>query len=366
MAILTVLGTRPEVIKLAPVIRELKQKGIPSKVCLTGQHREMLYPFVEFFDLCIDHDLAVMKPAQDLYHITTEVLLGLRQILRSERPDAVMVQGDTTTTFAAALAAFYEKIPIAHVEAGLRTGDKRNPFPEEMNRRLTDHLADWLFAPTARAQRNLLAESLPTERIYVTGNTVVDALQMILRDRRFRELEPPIHIPAGHRVLLVTAHRRESFGEKLEGICGALRQIVERQSDVEIVYPVHMSPQVQGPVYRILDGVERVHLLEPLQYLPFLKLMQQSHLILTDSGGVQEEAPTLAKPILVLRDVTERPEGIEAGVAKLVGTDENCIVAETQRLLDDPIEYERMVAQENPYGDGRAAQRIVQVLREQI
>lgn len=361
MSILTIFGTRPECIKLAPVIKELERQGFNYKVCITAQHCQMLDPFLKFFNIRVDYDLDIMKPDQDLYHVTTEALLGLREVLRAERPDIVIVQGDTTTTFAAALAAFYEKIPVAHVEAGLRTGCNYSPFPEEMNRRLTDHLSNWLFAPTERARQNLLHEGLATEKIFVTGNTVVDALLMITRDERFRELEPPFIVPNGRRLILVTAHRRESFS-KLEAICQALRQIAESNEDVEIVYPVHLNPNVRGPVYRILDGIERVHLLEPLDYLTFLKLMERSYLILTDSGGIQEEAPTLKKPVLVMREVTERPEVVELGLAKLVGTAPEAIIRETQHLLADSQAYEAMRLGLNPYGDGQAAQRIVQLL----
>lgn len=361
--ILTVFGTRPECIKLAPVIQELERQSLPHKVCVTAQHRQMLDPFLRFFGIRVDHDLGIMKPDQDPYHVTRETLLKLREILRVERPRMVIVQGDTTTTFAAALAAFYEKIPVVHVEAGLRTGQKYSPFPEEMNRRLTDHLSDLLFAPTEHARQNLLKEGLPAEKIFVTGNTVVDALLMILQDERFQELKPVINLPEGHRLLLVTAHRCENFS-KLDAICWALRQIVERNKDVEIAYPVHLNPNVRGPVHRFLNEVKRVHLLEPLEYLPFLKLIEQSYLVLTDSGGLQEEAPTLKKPVLVLRETTERPEGIELGVARLVGTDAQRIMHETQRLLDDPFEYKKMALGCNPYGDGQAAPRIVRILQE--
>jgi UDP-N-acetylglucosamine 2-epimerase len=335
-------------------------------ICVSGQHRELLDPFLEFFDICPDYNFALMKPDQDLYHVTMNVLSGMREIVRAAHPEAVMVQGDTTTTLAATLAAFYEKIPVAHVEAGLRTGDPYKPFPEEMNRRLTDHMADWLFAPTVWAQQNLLAEGILKERIYVTGNTVVDALQMILKERRFRDLELPVSVPADHRLILVTAHRRESFGEQLEAICCALKEVAASSDDVEIVYPVHLSPRVRETVHRILEGVERVHLLEPLEYLPFLKLMERAYLILTDSGGLQEEAPTFGKPLLVLREETERLEGIETGVAKLVGLNTQRIVHETLTLLEDRAAYEKMAIAHNPYGDGRAAERIVRVLREQV
>ncbi len=364
MAILTVFGTRPEAIKLAPVIRELARRSLPTRVCVTAQHRELLDPLLEFFEIPAHYDLGIMEPDQDLFHVTTETLMRLREVLRRERPELLLVQGDTTTCFAAALAAYYERIPIAHVEAGLRTGEKYSPFPEEMNRRLTDHLADWLFAPTELAGRNLLSEGVPNERVFITGNTVVDALQLVLKDERFRRLPIPVEITQGHRLVLVTAHRRESFQRGLASICRALRELVERHDDVEIVYPVHLNPNVQGTVRRILGGAKRVHLLEPLEYLPFLKLMEQATLILTDSGGIQEEAPTFGVPVLVMRDVTERPEGIAAGVAKLVGTDPECIVEEASVLLEDPAAYARMARAENPYGDGWAAERIVRIIKK--
>lgn len=360
--VLTVFGTRPECIKLAPVIKELERQGISHKVCVTGQHREMLDPFLSFFDIGVDEDLQVMRPDQDLYHVTTETLLRLREVLRAERPEVVLVQGDTTTAFAAALAAFYERLPVAHVEAGLRTGRRYSPFPEEMNRRLVDGLATWCFAPTERAREHLLREGVPEEQIRVTGNTVVDALLTILEDERFRALEPPLACPDGHRLVLVTAHRRESFGEGIERICRALLHIVESYEDVEIVYPVHLNPHVQEPVRRLLGGAQRVHLLEPLGYLPLLKLMERAYLVLTDSGGIQEEAPTLRVPVLVLRETTERPEGLQAGVAKLVGTETERIVRETRRLLEDRAAHAAMACGVNPYGDGRAAKRIVQAL----
>lgn len=360
--VLTVFGTRPEAIKLAPVVKELKRRKVRNKVCITAQHRQMLEPFLKLFDIGVDYDLDIMKHNQDLYHITTEVLLKLREVLQAERPDLVIVQGDTTTTFIAALASFYEKIPIAHVEAGLRTGCKYNPFPEEINRRLTDHLADWLFAPTKQAYQNLIAEGVSNRKIFITGNTVVDALLMVLTDKRFQKLKPPVAIPKDHRLILVTVHRRESFGYKLKNICQALRQIVENNRDVEIVYPVHLNPYVQETVYRILNKVERIHLLPPLEYLPFLKMMKQAYLVLTDSGGVQEEAPTLGKPVLVMREETERPEVIKLGLAKLIGTKTKHIVQEAQRLLDSRNEYKKMTLGRNPYGDGKAAKYIVGTL----
>jgi UDP-N-acetylglucosamine 2-epimerase (non-hydrolysing) len=361
MKLLIVFGTRPEGIKLAPLIKECERRRISLKVCVTGQHREMLDPFLKFWQIRVDYDLAIMKPGQDLYHVTSAVLLGLRDILRAEKPDAVIVQGDTTTAFATALAAFYEKIPLSHVEAGLRTANIHNPFPEEMNRRLTDHLSEWLFAPTEQARQNLLAEGIPSDKITVTGNTIVDAINSILKDERFQKMEAPLVVNHGRRMILVTAHRRESFGEQFEALCRALRQIAEANTDVEIVYPVHLNPNVQEPVYRILGGLDRVHLIEPLGYLAFLKMMEQAALILTDSGGVQEEAPSLGKPVLVMRNVTERGEGVELGFAKLVGTSTKVIVRNTQLMLDSPVSP-ALSAVRNPYGDGQASERIVTTL----
>lgn len=364
MSVLVVFGTRPEAIKLAPVLRALSRKGIPYRVCVTAQHRELLDPLLEFFRIPVHYDLEVMEPDQDLFHVTTETLNRLQGVLRRERPELLVVQGDTTTCFSAALAAFYERIPVAHVEAGLRTGDPRCPYPEEMNRKLTDHLSRWLFAPTVQAARNLRAEGLEGERIFITGNTAVDAVLWALQDERFRSLPLPLEIPEDRGLVLVTAHRRESFSQGLSCICEALRELVERHPHVEIVYPVHPNPQVREVVEGRLQGVPRVRLLGPLDYLPFLKLMTRATLILTDSGGIQEEAPTLGVPVLVLREKTERPEGLEAGVAKLVGTDPERILEEASRLLDRPEERARMAQAGNPYGDGKAAERIVRVLSE--
>lgn len=361
MKFLIVFGTRPEGIKLAPLIKECERRKVSFKVCVTGQHREMLHPFLQFWQIRPDYDLEIMKPGQDLYHVTSAVLVGLRDILRTEKPDAVIVQGDTTTAFVAALAAFYEKIPVSHVEAGLRTANIHNPFPEEMNRRLTDHLSEWLFAPTEHSRQNLLAEGIPSDKITVTGNTIVDALEAILKDERFQKMEAPLAVNHGRRMILVTAHRRESFGKQFEDLCRALRQIAEANTDVEIVYPVHLNPNVQEPVHRILGGLDRVHLIEPLGYLPFLKMMEQAALILTDSGGIQEEAPTLGKPVLVMRNVTERGEGVELGFAKLVGTSTKVIVRNAQLMLDNPVSP-ALYAARNPYGDGQASERIVTTL----
>ncbi|MEN3009737.1 MAG: UDP-N-acetylglucosamine 2-epimerase (non-hydrolyzing), partial [Candidatus Bipolaricaulaceae bacterium] len=360
-----VLGTRPEAIKLAPVIFELKRHPkVISRVCVTAQHREMLDPFLRLFNIDPDYDLNIMQPNQTLFDITARALYGLKDVLESERPDIVLVQGDTTTAFAAALATFYLKIPIGHVEAGLRTSDKYQPFPEEINRRLISHLADLHFAPTERAKANLLAEGIPPARIHVTGNTVIDALLFILERTRDQDVLPPelARLPPDRKIILVTAHRRENFGKGLENICIALRRIVQEAPEVEIVYPVHLNLNVRAVALRLLAGIERVRLLDPLDYVAFVHLMARSYFILTDSGGIQEEAPTLKKPVLVLRDTTERPEVLEVGAAKLVGTNPNKIVSETLNLLRNPREYDRMANAGNPFGDGQAAIRIVKSL----
>jgi UDP-N-acetylglucosamine 2-epimerase (non-hydrolysing) len=366
MRVLAVLGTRPEAIKLAPVINKLERHpAVVSSVCVTAQHREMLDPFLKLFEIVPDHDLNVMQPGQTLFDVTARVLTGMKGVIEAERPDVILVQGDTTTAFAAALAAFYLKVKVGHVEAGLRTEDKYNPFPEEINRRLVTHLADLHFAPTERARANLLAEGIRGETIFVTGNTVVDALFMTLERTRGQDHLRGLSLNPGRKLVLVTAHRRESFGARLVNICQALREIVENANDVEIVYPVHLNPNVRATVDRVLRGAERVHLIEPLDYVPFVHLMSRAHLILTDSGGIQEEAPSLGKPVLVMRETTERPEAVEAGAAKLVGTRPDRIVQEALRLLQDPGEYARMANVQNPFGDGQAAKRIVQALTAQ-
>lgn len=360
MRVLSVFGTRPEAIKMAPVINELLSRDcIESRVCVTAQHREMLDPFLALFEISPDWDLDLMKPGQTLFDITTEALSRLREVIESEHPDIVLVQGDTTTAFAASLAAFYLRAPVGHVEAGLRTGMKYSPFPEEMNRRLADVLTDLYFAPTQHAKDNLLREGVSESAIAVTGNTVVDALLTTL-NKTTPYSDPFLDaIPCEHRVILVTGHRRESFGEGLRNICQALVEIAESEPDVEIIYPVHRNPNVQIPVRELLESRERIHLLEPLDYVPFVHLMKRAYLILTDSGGIQEEAPSLSKPVLVMRETTERPELIEAGAGKLVGTEVRTIVAETHRLLRDSSSYARMAAASSPFGDGMAAKRIV-------
>jgi len=358
-------GTRPEAIKLVPVIKELARQPMEFApvVLVTAQHRHMLDQVLRVFEIELDHDLDVMRPGQSLAEVTVAVLRGVERVLRRNRPDIVMVQGDTTSALAAALAAFYQRIPVGHVEAGLRTNDKYSPYPEEMNRRLVSSLADLHFAPTRTAKENLLREGVSRGRIHVTGNTVVDALKATLQSKAKWRVPVLEGIAAKHPVILVTAHRRESFGSGLEHICLALRNIVERNPGVEIVYPVHLNPAVRRPVRAILGAVPRVHLIKPLEYLPFVRLMERSYLILTDSGGIQEEAPALGKPVLVMRDVTERPEAVEAGTARLVGTDAEAIVSATERLLRSDVAYRKMARVRNPFGDGSASARIATALR---
>ena len=359
---MTIFGTRPEAIKLAPVIRELKK--YPDRfelvVAVTAQHREMLDQVLRLFQIVPDYDLDIMRPAQTPFAVTARSFTGLEPVLRKERPDLVLVQGDTTTVMAAALAAFYLKIPVGHVEAGLRTYDKFQPFPEEMNRRLVSHIADWHFAPTETARQNLLREGIVDERIFVTGNTVIDALLSVVKsDYVFSHPVLSLINFTAHRLILVTAHRRENWGEPLRNICRAIRQIVHSHPEVVVVFSVHMNPEVQQVAHVELAGVERVQLLEPLDYEPFVQLMSKVYLILSDSGGIQEEAPSLGKPVLVLRNVTERPEGVAAGTLRVVGTETASIVAAADDLLTDQAAYARMAGARNPYGDGQASQRIV-------
>jgi UDP-N-acetylglucosamine 2-epimerase (non-hydrolysing) len=372
LRILVVFGTRPEAIKMAPVVNALRKRSdrFSCRVCVTAQHREMLDQVLDLFSIRPEYDLDIMRQGQGLHDVTSAVLLGLRPVLEAERPDIVLVHGDTTTTMAATLSAFYARIPVGHVEAGLRTGNKNAPFPEEINRKVTGAVSDLHFAPTESAKRNLLREGVPEESIHVTGNTVIDALLSVL-DRLRRDPGLTRRTEAGFayldprkKLLLVTGHRRENFGEGFESICRALAEIAALRADVEILYPVHLNPNVQEPVRRILGtGREgNVHLIEPVEYLPFVYLMNRSRLILTDSGGVQEEAPSLGIPVLVMREATERPEGVQAGTARLVGTDREKIVAETLRILDDPEAYRSMSAAHNPYGDGKAAGRIADFL----
>lgn len=368
LKILVVFGTRPEAIKLAPLIRELESDPgrFSTRVCVTAQHRKLLDQVLSAFEITPHHDLAVMQENQDLLQVSARCLSRLGPVLEAERPDWVIVQGDTMTTLAASLAAYYVGIRVGHIEAGLRTGDKHSPFPEEMNRRLTSCLADLHFAPTLQAKENLLRAGIPGEQIHMTGNTGIDALFSV-RDRLGHLVSgiPGLEKRNGKRpLLLVTGHRRESFGRGLQQICEAVREIAQ-SCEVDIVYPVHLNPNVQGPVRSLLGNLPNVHLIDPLDYFSFLALMQCSHLILTDSGGIQEEAPSLGKPVLVMREVTERMEGVEAGTAKLVGTDAATIIAETVRLLEDPAEYARMQETVDPYGDGKACARIARILAAQ-
>ena len=364
--VLVVFGTRPEAIKMAPVVKSLRDaSGIEPVVCVTGQHREMLDQALQLFGIEPDFDLDIMRPNQDLSHITNGVLTGISEVLRQCEPHRVLVHGDTTTTFAASLASFYLKVPVGHVEAGLRSGNIHAPWPEEMNRRLADSIADKLFAPTEGARQNLLKEGADDGQILVTGNTVIDALFDTVDMLRS---QPDLHKSASgmfpfldenRRMILVTGHRRESFDGGFERISQALFDIAQRD-DVQVVYPVHLNPNVRGPVNRILGGMNNVHLIEPVDYLPFVYLLDRCNIVVTDSGGIQEEAPSLGKPVLVMRDVTERPEGVAAGNAKLVGTKTKAIVDWVERLLNDGEEYGHMSKANNPYGDGKASQRIVE------
>lgn len=368
LRVLTVFGTRPEAIKMAPVVHALaKTKGVEAKVSVTAQHRQMLDQVLDLFNIKPDFDLDLMKPGQDLTDITSNVLLGMRTVFKTWRPDWVLVHGDTTTTLATSLAAYYEKIPVGHVEAGLRTGNIYSPWPEEMNRRIAGAISAIHFSPTEIAKVNLLKEGVDDKTIIVTGNTVIDSLLIVVdRLRNDASLMSNMAHRFGFldktkKIILVTGHRRENFGDGFLGICAALEKISQRD-DVQIVYPVHLNPNVQEPVNRLLGTNSNIHLIEPQDYLPFVYLMDQANLLLTDSGGIQEEAPSLGKPVLVMRDTTERPEAVNAGTVKLVGADKAKIVSEVNRLLDDPTEYERMSRTHNPYGDGDAAKKITDFL----
>ncbi|MBZ7215520.1 UDP-N-acetylglucosamine 2-epimerase (non-hydrolyzing) [Klebsiella grimontii] len=370
MKVLTVFGTRPEAIKMAPLVHALaKDPHFEAKVCVTAQHREMLDQVLKLFSIVPEYDLNIMQPGQGLTEITCRILEGLKPVLESFKPDVVLVHGDTTTTMAASLAAFYQRIPVGHVEAGLRTGDLSSPWPEEGNRTLTGHLATYHFAPTETSRQNLLRENIADNRIAVTGNTVIDALfwvrDRVLSDEALRnELTQRYPFLAnGKKMILVTGHRRESFGRGFEQICHALAEIAANNPDVQIVYPVHLNPNVSEPVKRILGHVENVMLIEPQDYLLFVWLMNRAWLILTDSGGIQEEAPSLGKPVLVMRDMTERPEAVSAGTVCLVGTDSQRIVNEVTRLLQDESAYQAMSRAHNPYGDGQACHRILSALK---
>lgn len=377
-----VFGTRPEAIKMAPLVKEFQARAneFDTIVCVTGQHREMLKQVLELFDIKPDYDLEIMKEGQDLYDVTTRVLLGMREVLKKTKPDVVLVHGDTTTSTAAALAAFYQQIPVGHVEAGLRTHNIYSPWPEEMNRQLTGRMATYHFAPTELSRDNLLAEGIATDRIFITGNTVIDALQQVvtrvkgnadLRNEVSRKLlqfgYDVNRLEAGRRLVLITGHRRENFGEGFLNICRAIQTLSKRFPEVDFVYPMHLNPNVRKPIREIfgdnLGGLDNLFFIEPLEYLQFVTLMDRSSIVLTDSGGIQEEAPGLGKPVLVMRDTTERPEAVKAGTVKLVGTDYNQIVDNVEKLLTDNAAYAEMSRANNPYGDGKACSYIVDALR---
>lgn len=373
--ILLVFGTRPEAIKMAPLVKALQKDSehFETKICVTAQHRQMLDQVLEVFDIVPEYDLNIMAPNQDLYDITSRVLVGLRGVLDDFAPDIVLVHGDTTTSMAASLAAFYRQIPVGHVEAGLRTYNMLSPWPEEMNRQVTDRMCTYYFAPTEKSRQNLLRENVDATKIHVTGNTVIDALLMAvdiiekkphIKTAIEDELRDKGYAMDNRPYILVTGHRRENFGEGFLNICKAIRQIAEEHPEMDIVYPVHLNPNVQKPVYELLSGTPNIYLVKPLDYLPFVYAMQHSTLLLTDSGGVQEEAPSLGKPVLVMRETTERPEAVEAGTVRLVGTDVAAIVGNVQELLHDPEVYRKMSESYNPYGDGHACERIVDALRK--
>jgi UDP-N-acetylglucosamine 2-epimerase (non-hydrolysing) len=366
LKVITVIGTRPEAIKLAPVVLELnKRPDIDSVVCVTAQHRQMLDQPLELFNIKPQHDLDIMTAGQSLAQVTSRAIEGLDRVIAAEQPDWVLVQGDTTTAFCGALAAFYQRVKVGHVEAGLRTLNKWSPYPEEMNRCLVGQLADYHFAPTERSKNALLREGFKADGIFVTGNTVIDALLWARARLDNYKVELPAGLQAkldGKRVVLVTGHRRESFGEGFRNICKAIKAVADTMPDVAFVYPMHMNPNVRAPVNEILQGHERIHLIEPLTYMPFVWLMNRADLVLTDSGGVQEEAPSLGKPVLVMRDTTERPEGVDAGNARLVGTNVDAIVGSLHELLENKTAYNKMANVKNPYGDGTSAKQIVDLI----
>ena len=372
--ILLVFGTRPEAIKMAPLVKALQKdtEHFETRVCVTAQHRQMLDQVLEVFGITPEYDLNIMTPNQDLYDITAKVLLGLREVLKDFRPDTVLVHGDTTTSMAASLAAFYMQIPVGHVEAGLRTYNMLSPWPEEMNRQVTDRICTYYFAPTEQSRANLLQENIDAKKIFITGNTVIDALLMAVdiistaagvKEKMAKELQEKGYTVGDREYILVTGHRRENFGDGFLHICKAIKELAALHPEMDIVYPVHLNPNVQKPVYELLSGLSNVYLISPLDYLPFIYAMQHSTLLLTDSGGVQEEAPSLGKPVLVMRDTTERPEAVEAGTVKLVGTDAEAIVSNVTALLQDKEMYKRMSETHNPYGDGQACERIIAALR---
>mgnify|MGYP000248095508 FL=1 len=359
--VMSIFGTRPEAIKMAPLVKELeRRKEIESIVCVTAQHREMLDQVLNTFDIKPDYDLNIMKQGQSLADVTTRALVGLEEVIKDVKPDIVLVHGDTTTTFAGALAAFYNQVAIGHVEAGLRTYDKYSPFPEEMNRQCVDRMTDMYFAPTEISKNNLLKENIDESKIYITGNTAIDAMSTTV-DENYTHPELD-WINAGERMILLTAHRRENLGEPMRHIFRAIKRVVDEFSNVKVIYPIHMNPRVREVANEVFGDADRVKLIEPLEVFDFHNFQNKSYIILTDSGGIQEEAPSLGKPVLVLRDTTERPEGIKAGTLKLVGTDEDVIYEETKKLLLDKKEYEKMSKASNPYGDGHASRRIVDAI----
>ncbi len=359
--VMSIFGTRPEAIKMASLVKELeKREEVKSIVCVTAQHREMLDQVLNTFDIKPDYDLNIMKQGQTLADVTTRALIGLEKVIKEVKPDIVLVHGDTTTTFAGALAAFYNQVAIGHVEAGLRTDDKYSPYPEEMNRQCVDRMTDLYFAPTEISKNNLLKENISEEKIYVTGNTAIDAMSTTVdQDYVHPDLE---WIKPDERMILLTAHRRENLGEPMRHIFKAVKRIVDEFSDIKVIYPIHMNPKVREVASEVFDGCDRIRLIEPLEVFDFHNFQNKSYIILTDSGGIQEEAPSLGKPVLVLRDTTERPEGIKAGTLKLVGTDEEVIYEETKKLLTNINEYEKMSKASNPYGDGHASERIVDAI----
>ena len=363
--VLSIFGTRPEAIKMAPLVKELESREeIESIVCVTAQHREMLDQVLETFEIKPDYDLNIMKQGQTLGDITTRALNGLEKVIKECKPDIVLVHGDTTTTFAGALAAFYNQVAIGHVEAGLRTNDKYSPYPEEMNRQMVDCMTDMYFAPTNLSKQNLLDENIDVDKIYVTGNTAIDAMATTVKeDYTHSELE---WVKDNERLVLLTAHRRENLGEPMRHIFKAIRRMVEEFSDVKVIYPIHLNPKVREVANEVFDGIDRVRLIEPLEVFDFHNFINKCYMIMSDSGGVQEEAPSLGKPVLVLRDTTERPEGIEAGTLKLVGTDEEAIYKEAKLLLTDKNAYDKMSKASNPYGDGHASKRIVDAIIEKF
>lgn len=368
LKVMTVFGTRPEAIKMAPVVKALEAApDMEAIVTVTAQHREMLDQVLHLFSITPDYDLNIMSAGQTLYDVTTKALLGLKDVLEEAKPDVVLVHGDTTTTFAGALAAFYQEIPVGHVEAGLRTGNIYSPFPEEMNRKLTGSLTKYHFSPTSSAEKNLLKENISSEHLYVTGNTVIDALRTTVKEGYHFEEDMLNSLDYEHkRIVLVTTHRRENLGEPMRHVYRAIRRLVHEFDDIEVVFPVHRNPKVRSIVTEELGDTERVHLIDPLEYEPFANLMARSYLLMTDSGGIQEEAPALGKPVLVLRNTTERPEAVTAGTVKLVGTDEEAVFTTARRLLSDKDAYASMANSVNPYGDGEASRRIIEALRFEL